>query len=133
MQQIRKCYTFVFMYYLFIDLRKVSDTINHRILAKKLEHYRIRGISSKWITSYMTNRKQYVNIEDTFSEYKEILCGVPQGSILGPKSLIIYINDICNISSTLKSGLFADDVNICSSGYGIDDICVKVNSELCSQ
>ena len=73
-----------------------------------------------------------MNIEDTCTEYKEILFGVPQGSILGTKLVIIYVNDICNISSTLKFRLFADDTNICGSGDDIDDICVKVNSELCS-
>ena len=46
---------------------------------------------------------------------------------------IIYIDDICNISSSFKFRLFVDDANICSSGYDINDICVKVNSELCSQ
>ena len=76
------------------------DTLNHEILAKNLEHYGIRGIAYKWIISYLTSRKQYVNIQDTSSEHKEILCVVPQGSIIGPKLLIIYINEICNISPT---------------------------------
>ena len=52
----------------FIDKKKAFDTINHKILVKKLEHYEIHGISSKWITSYLTNRKHYVNIEHTCSE-----------------------------------------------------------------
>ena len=55
-------------------------------------------------------------------------CCVSQGSTLGTKLFIIYINDICNITLTLKFGLFADNTNICSSGYDITDICVKVNS-----
>ena len=61
----------------FIDLNKAYDTLNYKILVKKLEHYGIQGIASKWINSYSTNRKQYVNIQDTSSEHKEILCGVP--------------------------------------------------------
>ena len=93
----------------FIDLKKAFDTLNHEILVKKLEHYGIQGIASKWIISYLTSRKQYVNIQDTSSEHKEILCGIPQGSTLGPKLFIIYINEICNISPTLKFTLFADE------------------------
>ena len=83
----------------FVYLRKAIDTLNHEILVKKLQHYGTRGIASKWIISYLTSIKQYVNIQDTSSEHKEILCGVPQGSILGPKLFIIYINEICNITN----------------------------------
>ena len=96
----------------YIDLRKAFDTLNHEMLGKKLEHYGIRGIASKWIISYLASRKQYVSIQDTCSERKEILCGVPQGLILEPKLFIIYINEICNISPTLKFTLFVDDSNI---------------------
>ena len=43
------------------------------------------------------------------SEAMNVVCGVPQGSILGPKLFILYVNDICNVSSLLR---FADDTNI---------------------
>ena len=78
----------------------------------------------------MTSRKQYVNIQDTSSEHKEILCGVPQGSILGPKLFLIYINEICNISPTLKFTLFADDTNIFYSGNNINNMCKCISREL---
>ena len=78
----------------------------------------------------MTSRKQYVNIQDTSSDNKEILCGVPQGSILGPKLVIIYINEICNISTTLKFTLFADDTNIFYSGYNINNMCKSISREV---
>ena len=77
----------------------------------------------------MTSRKQYVNIQDKSSEHKEILCGVPQGSILGPKLIIIYINEICNISPTLKFTLFADYTNIFYSGNNIN-MCKSISREL---
>ena len=90
----------------------------------------MRGIASKWIISYLTSRKQYVNILDKSSEHKEILCCVPQGSILGPTLFIIYVNDICNISPTLKFTLFADDINFFFSGNNINNMCKYISREL---
>ena len=46
--------------------------------------------------------KQYVSIDECNSDLLNVLCGVPQGSILGPKLFILYVNDICNISKILK-------------------------------
>ena len=97
---------------IFIDLKKAFDTIDHNILLNKLYHYGIRGISNDCIKSFLENRKQFVQYDDAISDYKEILCSVPQGSILGPKLFILYINDICKISEIMKFVLFADDTNI---------------------
>ena len=67
----------------FIDLKKAFDTVNHSILLKKMEHYGIRGIAINWFTSYLSNRKQYVSVNERTSEYLTISCGVPKGSVLG--------------------------------------------------
>ena len=67
-----------------IDFRKAFDTVEHSILPNKLHHYGIRGTALQWFNSYLTNIYQYVNYNNTTSNMKQIVCGVPQGSILGP-------------------------------------------------
>ena len=64
---------------IFIGLKKAFDTVNHTIVLNKLEHYSIRGSGLKWFTSYLSNRFQYVSINNTTSDTKHIICGVPQG------------------------------------------------------
>ena len=115
---------------IFIDLKKAFDTINHSILLQKLTMYGVRGISFDWLTSYLSNRSQYVLYNKTESEDKPISCGIPQGSILGPILFILYINDLPNVSQKLKFILFADDTNVFYSGSSPRDINETMKSEL---
>ena len=78
----------------------------------------------KWFRSYISDRYQYVTYNGVESSKESIKCGVPQGSILGPLSFLIYINDlstICNYMMPLLF-LFADDTNLFSSGHDISKI-----------
>ena len=113
----------------FIDLKKAFDTINHDILLKKMEHYGIRGKSLDWFSSYLINRSQFVSIHNIHYDVKNISCGVPQGSVLGPLLFLIYINDLPNISDKLKFFLFADDTNIYYEANDLDSIQRVMNDE----
>ena len=76
---------------LFLDFAKAFDTVNHNILLRKLDHYGIRGIALQWFQSYLYGRQQTVKFNGINSVLKNITCGVPQGSILGPLLFLIYI------------------------------------------
>ena len=113
----------------FLDLSKAFDTINHDILITKLEHMGIRGLANDWLKSYLSERKQYLEIHDEKSPLETIKCGVPRGSILGPILFLIYINDIQSATS-LPLLCFADDTTVCYSAHDTYDLYSTMNNEL---
>ena len=100
-------YTFA----LFLDLAKAFDSLNHEILLEKLKFYGIRNSSLAWVTSYLSNRRQYLVINGHTSSHVEVTHGVPQGSILGPLLFLFFINDFPLCSELMSFTQFADDVN----------------------
>ena len=80
--------------------------------------------------NYLNGRQQYVQIDNVHSGFKKEIHDIPQGSILGPRLFITYINDMCNVSSFLKYVLFADETTIFRSGNDIKLLSKELNHEL---
>ena len=93
---------------IFLDLRKAFDSVNHKILLNKLFRMGFRGNIHSLISSYLTNRSQYVELDGYKSTDSVISHGVPQGSILGPLLFNLFFNDVTCLKCDGRS-LFADD------------------------
>ena len=100
---------------IFMDLSNAFDTLDHTTLLHKLKYYGINGITLNWFNSYLSNRSQYVKIDNVLSTKMVINTGVSQGSILGPLLFLIYMNDIPNSSQAFRFVLYADDTTLFST------------------
>ena len=113
----------------FIDLSKAFDTVDHKILLKKLSFYGVRNVNLKWFQSYLSNRKQFISSDQGNTDMEDITYGVPHGSILGPLLFLIFVNDFKN-STALDPIMFADDTNLFRSHKNILTLLKIVNTEL---
>ena len=104
--------------------------MDHRILLQKLQLYGVNSPTLKWFKSFLTNRKQKTFVNGHMSDYSLIICGVPQGSILGPLLFLVYINDLpmCPLYSVPR--MYADDTSLTLSSTDPIDLQSKLNSDL---
>ena len=108
----------------------IGPAVSWYTVLENLNHYGIRGIVSDWFSSYLHKRVQTTQISSFISEKENTLCGVRQGSVLGPLLFLLYINDIYNASDKLKFYLFADDTNFLYSDKNLKSLEIAVNAVL---
>jgi len=98
-----------------LDLSAAFDTVDHYILLKRLNiSYGISHSVLGWLTSYLSNRTQFVQLNGSCSKSSVVTCGVPQGSVLGPILFLLYTADLTRLvdAHNLQVHLYADNTQV---------------------
>ena len=125
-----------------LDLSAAFDVINHDLLLSRLQYEMgISGTALRWFTSYLADRTQSVFINQTLSKATPLICGVPQGSVLGPILFAMYTSQLGRIieSKGLSRKLYADDTQLYKSFHpdhsacaaavnAVEDCCLAVKA-----
>lgn len=114
----------------FLDLQKAFDTVDHNLLLVKLYKYGIRGHIHEWLKSYLNKRQQYVQFKQNNSDCQSVICGIPQGSVLGPKLFILFINNVYEVVHNTNILLFADDTTFFKAGNNLDNLIDDVSKDM---
>ena len=110
----------------FLDLRKVFDTVDHLLLINKLKSLGVAGKSLEWLRSYLSGRVQQSMCVNALS----LTMGVPQGSMLGPLFFLVYINGIQSELQHSKMTMFADDMVFYCHENSPTNLQSKLNADL---
>ena len=105
-----------------MDLSKAFDTINHSLLLAKLDAYGFSRTSLKLMQNYLCNRQQRISINGSFSDWTEVITGLPQGSNLSPLLFNIFLNDIFMFISKCNICNYTDDNTLYSTGKNLNRI-----------
>ena len=104
----------------FLDLKKAFDTVNHKMLINELMKYGIKGMEIEWFKSYLSGRKQFCTVNGYKSRIEEVICGIPQGSCLGPLLFLEFS----------KASIYADDTHTKIASSDIAELIRMTKKEL---
>ncbi len=96
---------------IYLDFAKAFDSVNHRFLLAKMKSFGLDDVVVRWIEAYLSGRVSRVYISGEHSGAIAMHSGVPQGSVLGPLLLLLFVNDLPDVLETLTL-LIADDVKM---------------------
>ena len=109
-----------------MDLSKAFDALNHDLLIAKLGAYGLETDALRYMKSYLTNRKQRVRVNESFSEWERITTGIPQGSILEPLLSNIILNDLFLFISNSSISNYGNNNTL----YTFEDNLKKIKDNL---
>ena len=107
---------------IFIDLSKAFDTLGYSQIIENLSSYGITGKENDLLINYLFGRTQSVRIGNEISTPQPVVCGVPQGSILGPLLFLVTFNDIASVLKHSKIITYADDTVIYISDSSTESV-----------
>ena len=109
-----------------LDIKKAFDTIDHKILLTKIDHYGIRDEELGFFNSYLTDRQQCCSVNNCTSSFKNVKSGVPQGSILGPLLFIMFMKNLQNCFENADITMYADDTSASTTIESVSDVEYKL-------
>ena len=116
----------------YIEIQMAFDKISHTILRYKLEAIGIPGDLLNWMISYLTNRKQFAIVNGCTSQTRNVCCGVPQGSLLGPRFFSYYVKYLPDAVNEGELATYADDTTLSVVGDNVEVVIDKANKALAS-
>ena len=111
------------------DLLKAFDCLNHELLIAKLNAYGFSRSALLSIHSYLTDRKQRVKVNGSFSTWTETARGLPQGSVLRPLLFNIYLNDLFMFLEETEICNYADDTTIYACGPNFENVIMHLEND----
>ena len=114
---------------IFMDLPTAFDCIRHELLIAKLHAYGFSREALLLVYSYLENQQQRIKINGSFSKYKHLKSGVPQGSVLGPLFFNIYINDLLLSIQETDICNYADDTTVYACDIRLENVISRLESD----